>query len=176
MTGYRRKTVTAVPKERFPHSVKIQVLISAECEAFFPADVFFTDNVVHLRYSTGNYKSLKSCETMNTVQALDLVKTVIRLRTEAQDWLWFPEEYVLSADTVWINPQGKIRMLCIPDGRRIAGNQRMNGFLYDLKKLSEPAASSWLQILQEIVLSGSEETEQLIGEIDLLTAEVQSYL
>ncbi len=170
------KTTVVLPKERFRHSFKIRALAASECPAFFPADIIEMQNTVHIRYSTAGYRPLARCSNLGPVPALMLLQDVIRNAEAACDWMWFPEDYVISCNTVWINSRGKVRMMCLPDQSPQPYFRRMQSFLHDLEKVTEPPVHSLLQSLQKMAGERTMQSSMLLSEIDQLLAEVQSYL
>ena len=176
MIEYVRKKNVTVPVSQFSGSHKIHSLASSRCPAFFPADVILTQNNVHLRYSTAGYHPLSKQQEMRTDSVLEVVKKVIQCVQDARDWMWFPQDYLLLADTVWINSEGLIKILCIPDRSAKSGTGRFCTFLHDLKRTAQPSAASYLQFLQDMCADGNMRTELLLSEIDQMIAEVRSYL
>lgn len=175
MIKYVLKKRISVPEANFSSSAKIRVLAAGDCPAFFPADVIQSGNSIHLCYSTGNYQSLRRWSNLTSEQVFGAVRAVLIHVEAARDWMWFPEEYVISSDTVWMDITGRVRILCIPENKEVSYSHRMQCFLHDLKRLSEPAVSSCIELLQEQIAAGNLQTERLLSEIDLMMAELQSY-
>ncbi len=169
------KRIIPVPVSCFSSSGKISSLAAAECPAFFPADVILLQDTVHLCYSTEGYRPLSRCRELKAEQVFAVVKAVICQVETARDWMWFPDEYVISEDTVWMNSKGQVRMLFVPDDKPVPYSRRLQCFFHGLKRLSEPAVSFYLQTLQELIRSEPVRAEQLLSEIDQMHAEVQSY-
>jgi len=170
------KMTVTLPKERFRHPFKIYGLAASDCPAFFPADIIEMDKTVHIRYSTAGYRPLAYCSNLGPVQTLMVLQAVIRNAEMACDWMWFPEEYVISCNTVWINSCGKVRMLYIPDHSFRPYFRRLHSFLHELKKAAEPSVHILLQTIQNMISERTMQTSKLLSEIDQLLAEVQSYL
>ena len=176
MIEYVRKKNVAVPVSQFSGFHKIHSLASSRCPAFFPADVILTQNNVHLRYSTAGYQPLSKQQEMRTDSVLGVVKKVLQCVQTARDWMWFPEDYLLTADTVWINSEGLTKILCVPDRSEVSGSRRLCLFLHNLEKTAEPSAALYLRLLQDMAAAGNVRTELLLSEIDQMIAEVRSYL
>ena len=89
--------------------------------------------------------------------------------------MWFPEEYVLSVDTVWYSPDGSVRFLCIPDTGPGKGVQRFCGLLHGMKPCTDSSGVWCLCRLQELAEQEMLPPSKLLSEIDLMAAQVQSY-
>lgn len=176
MIEYVIKKNVTVPVSQFSGSHKIHSLASSRCPAFFPADVVLTQNNVHLRYSTSGYQPLSKHRGLGADSVLETVKRVIQNIQTARDWMWFPEDYLLTADTVWINAEGLTKILCVPDRSEVSGSRRLCLFLHNLEKTAEQSEVLYLRLLQDMAAAGNVRTEQLLSEIDQMIAEVRSYL
>ena len=170
----KKKRIT-IPLKRLPYPGKICSLTSSSCPAFFPASAVTDGGMIHLYYSVEGYRPLKQCRNLSAEQVLCIAKSVLRNISSCRDWLWFPEDYVLSADTVWVNGQGTVRFLCIPDPDGPKGLKRFCGLLSSMEQCTDETGIRYLQQLKKTAVSENLTPAGLQYEVDQLIAAVRSY-
>lgn len=169
------KTHIAVPAERIPYPGKIRALASSSCPAFFSADVTIKDNVVHIYYSTGEFLPLKDAGLLIPEKALMVMKTVVHNQNMARDWMWYPEEYVLSDDTVWVDSAGSVRFLWIPDSIKQAGHRSLYGLAEQMKSFTSEEGKEVLTRLQQNFFLKPCLPQQILSGIDRMMMELREY-
>lgn len=165
----------ALPLSRFAWPGKIRRLARSECPVFFPADVSVQDQTVHICFRTEGYRPLKEIPELTAIQALGILKELIQKVHIAGDWMWYPDKLVLSPDTVWVSTDGRIRLLCIPDSRKMELFRRLNLFAESIKKLIPESEQSSISQLQKQWFCRSHPVHRTVGGIDRMILDLQEY-
>ena len=169
-----KKRIT-VPLSRFPWPGKILRLGRSECPAFFPADISVRGDSVHICFRTEGYRPLKDCADLTAVQCLIILKELLRNLAAARDWMWYPETLVITADTVWISTDGRIRLLCIPDSQELSLFRRLDYFTDSLKRMTAESEQEALSVLQEKWMREPHPVHRILGGIDRMILDLQEY-
>ena len=169
------KKYIAVPLSRFSWPGKVYRLARSECPAFFSADITVQGETVHICFNTEGYRPLKEIGTLTGIQCLGILKELLQHLAAACDWMWYPEQSVISADTVWIGQDGHIRLLCIPDSFELALFRRMGLFIESMKKLTDASGKDILSRLQREWLDRPHPSHRIVGAIDRMILDLQEY-
>ena len=165
----------AVPLSRFSWPGKVYRLARSECPAFFSADVTVQGETVHICYKTEGYRPLKEIGTLTGIQCLGILKELLLHLTAACDWMWYPEQIVISPDTVWIGRDGHIRLLCIPDSGELALFRRLELFTENLKRLTDASGKDILSELKKEWMDRPQSYHRMAGAIDRMILDLQEY-
>ncbi len=175
MKRIAEKKHIAVPLSRFSWPGKIHRLARSECPAFFSADVTVQGEIVHICFRTEGYQPLRAVKTLTVIQCLGILKELIQQLTAAGDWMWYPEQLVISPDTVWIGADGHVRLLCIPDSREIALFRRLHLFTESLKRLAETPQTDVLSEFQQHWMDQPHSAYRIMGALDRMILDLQEY-
>ena len=165
----------AVPLSHFSWPGKVYRLARSECPVFFSADVTIRGEMVHICFKTEGYRPLKEIGTLTIIQCLGILKELIQHLTAAVDWMWYPEQIVISFDTVWIGRDGHIRLLCIPDSRELALFKRLALFTENLKRFTDASGKDILSGLQREWMDRTHLSHRIMGAIDRMILDLQEY-
>ena len=165
----------AVPLSRFSWPGKIRRLAVSECPAFFPADLCVKNEMVHILFHTEGCRPLRDMPSLKSTQGLEILKELIQHLSAARDWMWYPEELVISFDTVWIGTDGHVRLLCIPDSQELSLYRRLNLFTESLKKTVPEYEKDILSELQSQWMDRPHPVHRILGAIDRMILELQEY-
>ena len=165
----------AGPLSRFSWPGKVCRLARSECPAFFSADVTVQGETVHICFRTEGYWPLKESGTLTGIECLEILKELIHHLTEARDWMWYPEQTVISPDTVWIGTDGQIRLLCVPDSCELALFRRLNIFTESMKRLTDASGKHILSCLQREWIDKSHPDYKIMGAIDRMILDLREY-
>ena len=109
---------------------RMEPLLCGKCEAFLPASMISGKEGVRLCFQTDGYKRLASLKRLTALQILDVVGKVMQNMKLCREYLYYPEDYVLSPDTVYCSNEGKVRFLYLPSDRKISETKVMQNFCY----------------------------------------------
>ena len=167
---------------RYPH--KVAMVMGGECEQFFPMSLIkkrkqIKKNVRNSRgtitlkkinidtvfgvVDTSGYVRLANLDRKFCVQeALGLIEDVVMLMKRAEDYLLFPEDYILTTNNVYLKHREdheprKVKVAFIPANRergRTGGwNETFGYFIHELRKLCSPDGQFYINRLSEEVYS-----------------------
>lgn len=175
MMEYVIKRNIAVFSYQFPYSEKVDRLLGGACPLFLPVDIVRTEKIIHLRYTITGYKTLRNTKELQSILLLKMVRVLLKNMQLAKDWMWYPEEYILSLDTVCISNSSEVRIMYIPDEHKTSFLTKLHNFFYQLRNVAVPEALPHIEFLDGLLRESEFRYEGFISEIDRRIAEVQSY-
>ncbi len=175
MMEYVIKRNIAISSYQFPYAEKVDRLLVGVCPVFLPVDIVKTEKIIHLRYTITGYENLRKAKKLQSIPLLHMIRKLLKNIQLAKDWMWYPEEYILSLDTVCISNSGEVRIMYIPDEHKISFITKLHNFFYQLRKAAVPAALPHIEFLDGLLSESEFRYEGFISEIDRRIAEVQSY-
>ena len=175
MRRIAEKKHIAVPLSRFSWPGKVYRLARSESPAFFSSDVTVQGETVHICFKTEGYRPLKEIGALTCIQCLGILKELLQHLAAARDWMWYPEQIVISPDTVWIGTDGHVRLLCIPDSREISLFRRLELFTENLKSLTDASEKDVLSRLQREWMDRPHPSYRIVGAIDRMILDLQEY-
>lgn len=149
----------------------LECLAAEKCRGFFPAEIITEGNRVEAWFHVEGWHRLKDEELISPVQVLLLAKSVLLAVDECRDWLWFPEDYVLSLDTVFTDGKGHVRFLCIPERSKLSEYRRMENFLRALEKKTSGKGAGYLEECIGLLKEKPLHTRRLIASLDQILEE-----
>lgn len=148
-------------------------LVSGCCEAILPMSMIHNGESKIGIYNTDGYKQLSSMENINASEILLLAKKVLIMRDICSDYLFFPEEYILSTETVYLSEDNdNVKLTYIPICDRISGDKSMIYFLRQLMRHTTENGQQYLETLLRFFLCENMREEQTIGFIEKLRYEI----
>ncbi len=190
-------------EERYPH--KVAMLMGGECEQFFAMSLIkdrkrIKKNVRNSKgtmvvknvnvdtlfgvIDTSGYVRLADLDRKFCVQeALGVIEDVVMLMKRAEDYLLFPEDYILTANNVYLkhaeeHEARKVKVAFIPADREKTGDgsSGLSYFITSLRKLTTAEGKFYIDRLAEEAFSKNgrykgQSHERLIGIIEKLKSE-----
>ncbi|MCI8610074.1 MAG: hypothetical protein HFE73_10555 [Firmicutes bacterium] len=172
----KEKRMIVIKKSQLPYAGKEELLASSVCPAVFPANVVMEEEQLRIFYETEGWQPLARREQLDAVEFLTLMNSVLQNMEKMRGWLLFPEEYVLSEQTVYI-PSGffdeinQVRFIYIPDGQKISAAKRMGCFLYGLREKLTENSMMYLEMLTPLLTIENLDTKRLLIFLDNLLTE-----
>ena len=188
---------------RYPH--KVSMLMGGECEQFFPMSLIrkrkqIKKNVRNSRgtmtvkkinidtvfgvVDTSGYVRLANLDRKFCVQeALGLIEDVVMLMKRAEDYLLFPEDYILTTNNVYLKhgeerEARKVKVAFIPadKGKTGSGSGGLLYFITSLREFTTADGKFYIERLAEEAFSKNgrykgQSYERLIGIIEKLKSE-----
>jgi len=162
-------------REALPYESACRKLASGACPVFFPVDFLEEENRIQAFFHVKGYHRLRDEKNMTASEILTLIKSVLKNMQICRDWFWFPENYVLSADTVYIRNVHDVRFVYIPDRQHISASRRLNGFLQSLKKHTGERGIMYLETCMRFFDGEYLATRQLLAFLDQRLMEEYEY-
>ncbi len=188
---------------RYPH--KVSMVMGGECEQFFPMSLIrkrkqIKKNVRNSRgtitvkkinidtvfgvVDTSGYVRLADLDRKFCVQeALGLIEDVVMLMKRAEDYLLFPENYILTTNNVYLKhaeerEARKVKVVFIPSNREASGGGSacLHYFIVGLREFTTADGKFYIERLAEEAFSKNgrykgQSYERLIGIIEKLKSE-----
>jgi len=149
-----------------PYESASRKLAASACPVFFPVDIVEEQNRIQAFFHVEGYRRLRDASELSAVEILLLAKSVLRNLQVCRDWFWFPEDYILSVDTVYWKTPTDVRFLYIPDRQKISASRRLNGFLYSLKEKTGDRGIMYIETCMRFFEGEHLATRQLLAFLD----------
>lgn len=97
-----KKITVKMDAQVLPYTMRLDTLISGVCPAFFPVSVRQVGKRLLLTCDPSGYRQLKHWARLDGQQILQMAYAVVQAIEAGKEYLFFPEEYVISVDTVYL--------------------------------------------------------------------------
>ena len=155
------------------YTQKTEVLLAGSCDAFFPMSIIRDKKTTRGIFDTSGFRKLSDLEGLSASQVLSLAEDVLLLIEKCEDYLFFPEEYILSAETVYINEESKqLKITYIPNERNLNFSKSLACFFHQLKSATTENGRVYLDTLGALLSCEKLCTERVIGFIEKLKQEI----
>ena len=154
---------------------KLKCIASSSCTSFFPANVLLKKEKIHFYFAVDGFCPLKESGMLSASRILQIFRETVKLAAEASDWMWYPDDYVLSLETIWMNHTGKLKIICIPVSQTRMKYSSFFCLADAMKYIADEEGKIILSELQHRYLSGSESCRFILSGIDQMLMEMQSY-
>ena len=155
------------------YAQKTETLLAGSCDAFFPMSIIRDKKNTRGIFDTSGFHKLADLEGLSASQVLSLAEDVLLLIEKCEDYLFFPEEYILSAETVYINEESKkLKLIYIPNERKASFFKSLAYFFHQMKSVTTENGRVYLDTLSALLSSGNLRTERVIGFIEKLKQEI----
>ena len=109
-------------------------------------------------------------------EILDITEKTLECVELCKDFLLFPDEYVLSADTIYISEDtGQAGLIYIPAEKNCSAEKVVSLFIYSLKKITTENGSTYLDTIGKLIECGNLKYHRVIAFIEELKREVKLY-
>ncbi len=144
------KVLVKFKEENLGYGEKLEVLLQGRCEGIFPISIVKNKESITGFYSTSRYKRLSEFNKLTAGDVLTVVDKIASAIEECNQYLIFPEEYLLTLDTVYAKENfEKVKFTYIPDKNKTGVGKKMKLFLKDLKGVATENGSMYLDMLKE---------------------------
>ncbi|MGN0713737.1 MAG: DUF6382 domain-containing protein [Anaerovoracaceae bacterium] len=156
------------PVQRLPFQAASQRLAAGTCPAFFPADVILQGEQIQVIYHTEGYRQLRGMRNVPAYDLLEIIKEILKQLDICRDWLWMPEEMVLSVDTIFVNEHNRIRILYIPEKKCVSESRKLAGMLLSMKDITDDDGMMYLETCIQLVSAENLRTRRILAFLDHL--------
>ena len=113
---------------------------------------------------------------LSASQVLSVVESVLELREKLRDNLFFPDEYILSADTIFVDENlEKYRLAYIPIAETGRAEKSVACFIASLKRQTSDAGAEYLDRLNNFIMSTGASAEIAIAFTERLKQEARTF-
>lgn len=152
---------------------KREKLIGGVCNEILPLSVIKGKKTLKGVYFTDGYRKISSLDILNASQALSVVEGTIVMSEKLKNNLFFPEEYILSPDTVYTDDKlEKYKLAYIPSVQQCRFEKSMSCFIGSMKKYTTPNGILYLDSLVKLADCGNLRYERMVGFIERLKQEI----
>lgn len=153
---------------------KAEKLKYGVCGEILPLSIIKSKRMQKGVYHTEGYRKLSSFGEMTAAEALSVVEGVLVMIEKLKDNLFFPEEYILSPDTVYADEKKQKYMITyIPAGTKQKAKTAVSCFIGEMKRYTTPDGKMYLEALKNITEGGDLKTGRMIGFIENLKREIR---
>ncbi len=152
---------------------KIEALIAGQCPQIIPLNAVISDDFTRGIYNTSGYVRLSSLKNMSAFNILNIAERTLECIETCKDYLFFPDEYVLSIDTVYIKEDFKeAKLLYIPEKRTSGENGAVSYFIFSLKSLTTENGRTYLDTLGNMMECKNLRISRVIAFVEELKREI----
>lgn len=145
----------------------LEILLHGGCGMILPFSLMQGKDFCFGVYHTGGYLPLRRTGKMSAEQVLTLAEKILRLVDTCRDYLLFPEEYVLSPDTLYVcRDFSEVKLLYRPMSGKTRTSSGLQDLLQELKPFTTGNGRHFLQLLQELLDRGDWKTDRIIGRLE----------
>ena len=144
------------------------------CDEILPLSVIKSKRMLKGVYHTEGYRKLSAFGEMSAAEVLTVIEGVLVMMEKLKDNLFFPEEYILSPDTVYTDEKRQqYRITYIPAGQEQKAERAVSCFIGEMKRYTTPEGKLYLDALKNISECGNLKTERMLGSIENLKREIR---
>lgn len=138
-------------EEQLGYEGKLDLLVEGVCRGIFPISIVKNTDGISGFYTTAGYKRLSECKKLTAEKVLTVVEKTIAAMEECNQYLIFPEEFVISLDTVYIKEDfEKVKFTYVPDKSKLGAGKKLFLFLGELKIITTENGCLYLDMLREL--------------------------
>jgi len=152
---------------------KADTIISGRCPGILPLSIIRTGGKIRAMYNTEGYIRLASLKSISAAMILTIAERVLECTELCRDYLLFPEEYVFSADTVYISEDFRnVKLAYIPRTEAGGETAAISSFIYSLKPLTTENGRTYLDTLGSVLECRNLRISRVIGFVEQLKQEI----
>lgn len=145
------KVMIKFKEEQLRYEEKMDVLTDGVCKGIFPISIIKKGNELTGFYSTSGYMRVAECRGLEADKVLSVVEKTISAMEECNQYLIFPEEFVLDINTVYVKEDFEdIKFTYVPDKNKIKAQKKLNRFIRDLRALTTDNGRLYLDMLGQM--------------------------
>lgn len=169
------KVMIKFKEEQLVYKEKMDVLTGGVCKGIFPISIIKNADQVTGFYVTSGYKRLSECDGLSAEKILTIMEKTVSAMEECNEYLIFPEEFVITLDTAYIKENfEKVKFTYIPDKNGTGASKKLMCFAKELKSITTESGKLYLDMLSQLfatenlsILKVKALIAQLIREVNL---------
>ena len=133
-----------------------KILLIGKCNSIFPLTILYRDEGITGYYETSGYMRISELKNLTAKTSLILAEKIIMVIEECYQYLFFPEEYVININTIYVDfDYNIVRLVYIPDYRKENLVSKYIEILRCLKIATIDSEQKYLEMLIDKVSTGS---------------------
>lgn len=165
--------VTVSLNREYVESFKMDVLAAGACGSIFPLSIIKEKKFTKCIYNTEGYIKVSALANIPAKEILTIAEKVLNLVENCQNYLLFPEEYILSSETIYIRDDYKdIKITYIPIDKKERQRNVLSYFIRSLRNSTTENGRTYLETLANLLDCEELKTERIIGFIEKLKQEI----
>ncbi len=138
-------------EEQLAYKEKMDVLTEGGCKGIFPISIIKDARQITGFYVTAGYKRLSELDNLSAEKILTVVEKTVSAMEECNQYLIFPEEFIITLDTVYIKDNfERIKFTYVPDKSKSGASKKLTGFTAQLKKITTDSGKLYLDMLEQL--------------------------
>lgn len=146
------RVIVKFKEEDLMYRGEMDVLTEGVCEGILPISIVKKDKEVTGFYITTGYRRLACMHDVSAYQALTVMEKTIEAMEECRRYLIFPEEFIISPDTAYIDGNfEKVKFTYVPDKSSAGARKKLIRFTQDLKMHTTVNGKLYLEMLCQLL-------------------------
>lgn len=138
-------------EEQLGYGEKMDLLTKGTCKGIFPISIIKNREGITGFYYTSGYKRLADCRSLEADKILTIVEKTVSAMEECNQYLIFPEEFVMDMNTVYIEENFKdIKFTYVPDKNKVGAEKKLCRLIKDLKRVTTENGRLYLDMLGQM--------------------------
>lgn len=152
---------------------KAETVTCSKCPGILPLTIVRDGGNIRGMYKTEGFVRLASLSNISAAMILTIAERAMECTEMCRDWLLFPEQYVFSADTVYISEDFRtVKLAYIPARKKYSENSSIAAFIYSLKALTTENGRTYLDTLGSMMECRNLKMSRVTGFIEQLKQEI----
>lgn len=152
---------------------KTETIICGKCPCILPLTIVRERGIIRGIYNTEGFVRLASLRNISASMVLTIAERTLECAEMCRNWLIFPEQYVFSADTVYISEDFRtVKLAYIPQRRKYSESSSVAAFVYSLRSVTTENGRTYLDTLGSMLECKNLKISRVVGFIEQLKQEI----
>lgn len=152
---------------------KAETVTCGKCPCILPLTIIREEQDIRGMYNTEGYIRIASLKNISAAMILTIAERTLECTEMCRNWLLFPEQYVLSSDTVYISEDFRtVKLAYIPQRRKYSENSAIAAFIHSLKSVTTENGRTYLDTLASMLECRNIKISRVTGFIEQLKQEI----
>lgn len=146
------KSILPMGKSEDFYKEKVDVIAAGTCKSIVPVSIAYRgDNLIGY-YNIDGFKRISHYSQLTAESILTFLELFFFAMEDCQQFLIFPEEYVINTNTVYVDDSFKtVKFTYISDKDNHGTRTKVKYFINELGKLTTTEGKTYLNMLKELV-------------------------
>ena len=145
------KQVVRLERDKLSFKDQLDFLACGGCKGIFPVSITEDEEGIKGYYKTMGFRKLSSFEEVSAADVLTLLEKTMEAVEECGQYLIFPEEFVISTDTAYVDGRFKeVKFTYLPSTRGKGWNTKLIAFIEELKQITTDNGKLYLDMVREL--------------------------
>ena len=142
-------------KEDLGYEKKANLLTGGGCASLLPLSIVRMGEEARGYYSAGDYTRLGRCGELDAAGIMTVAWGVICALEDCEQYLIFPEEFVLDLNTVFVSPRlDKVKFAYVPDRHQRSARMKLPALFRDMRTVTTENGGLYLDMLVQLLDGG----------------------